>query len=913
MTTQARELAGLIDNSGNVTAGGNLTVSGTTTTVSSTVETHADPLIELNTGAGSNANDLGFVFERGSTGNNACLIWDESNDAFAVGTTTATGTSTGNMSYTVGDFLAGKVTVDNVIINGTTIGHTDDTDLITLADGALTVAGTLAPSGVLTANAGVVVDNITIDGTEIDLSSGDLTLDVAGDIILDADGADVKFSDGGTHIGTFTNSSSDFVITSAVQDKAIVFKGDDNGSAITALTLDMSDAGTATFNHDVNVGGDVNLTAGALSITADGNNAVTFTESSAGMMTIAAPDDIILDAVSDIILDADGADIRFRDGGAGFFTITNSSLDAVLKVEQSNEDLLFKGNDGGSEITALTLDMSEAGAATFNNLVDATNYKIGGSQGSDGQLMTSTGSGVAWEDAPAGGITYKSGGTSFTSSLIVGHSTTGTLSGDAIGNTALGINAMQAITSADGVTALGKDAGKAITSGGNNTIVGYQCAEALNTGTDNTAIGYYALGLCTNGVQNTAVGRGALDATGAGTDGSYNVAVGNDALGANTQGQFNVAIGRRALYTNTTADENTAVGYLALYLNETGANNTAVGNSALQNNTASNNTAVGDRALTATNSGDESTAVGKDALYANTTADHNTAVGYQAGYSNTAGGNNTYVGHSAGKDLNYTSGEQGTENTFVGYQAGAQLTTASRGTYIGRAAGGQMAQGPTHQTAVGMYALSANYGVRNTAVGYGCLQSGSGSDMVAVGSNLSSTGSSSLMFGYNISDNTSDEVMMGDSSSYYTLAYSGSGASWAHSSDERMKKDITTDTLGLSFINDIRPVTFKLKAPSEFPTDWNSYSPPTYTNSQGDVIEQQTTPRNTDLQHGLIAQEVKAALETAGVSTFSGWSEREDGQQRVSKGMFVLPLINAVKELTTRLEAAEAKITALEG
>ena len=159
MTTQNRELASLIDNSGNVTATGNLTVSGTTTTISSTVQTIADPLIELNTGAGSNSNDLGFVFEEtgGSTGNNACLIWDESADAFAVGTTTATGTSTGNMSYTLGDFLAGKVTVDNVIINGTTIGHTDDTDLMTLADGGLTVAGTIASTGVLTANAGVVV------------------------------------------------------------------------------------------------------------------------------------------------------------------------------------------------------------------------------------------------------------------------------------------------------------------------------------------------------------------------------------------------------------------------------------------------------------------------------------------------------------------------------------------------------------------------------------------------------------------------------------------------------------------------------------------------------------------------------------------------------------------------------------
>ena len=53
--------------------------------------------------------------------------------------------------------------------------------------GAATISSTLGVSGVTTSNAGVVVDNITIDGTEIDLSSGDLTIDVAGDIILDAE------------------------------------------------------------------------------------------------------------------------------------------------------------------------------------------------------------------------------------------------------------------------------------------------------------------------------------------------------------------------------------------------------------------------------------------------------------------------------------------------------------------------------------------------------------------------------------------------------------------------------------------------------------------------------------------------------------------------------------------------------
>ena len=60
-------------------------------------------------------------------------------------------------------------------------------------DGAVDMASTLAVGGVVTANAGIDIDNINIDGTTIALSSGDLTLDVAGDIILDADGGDMYF------------------------------------------------------------------------------------------------------------------------------------------------------------------------------------------------------------------------------------------------------------------------------------------------------------------------------------------------------------------------------------------------------------------------------------------------------------------------------------------------------------------------------------------------------------------------------------------------------------------------------------------------------------------------------------------------------------------------------------------------
>ena len=90
-------------------------------------------------------------------------------------------------------------------------------------------------------------------------SGSDMLLDSGGDIILDADGADVIFKDAGTEVGRFTNSSTDFVIQSATSNKDMIFKGNDDGSVITALTLDMSAAGAATFNNDVTAFSDERL------------------------------------------------------------------------------------------------------------------------------------------------------------------------------------------------------------------------------------------------------------------------------------------------------------------------------------------------------------------------------------------------------------------------------------------------------------------------------------------------------------------------------------------------------------------------------------------------------------------------------------------------------------------------------
>ncbi len=76
--------------SGNLTVTGNLTVNGTTTTNNSVNLTVDDNLIELNSGISASSNDAGIIIERGTTGNNAAIIWDESADKFTMGTTTAT-------------------------------------------------------------------------------------------------------------------------------------------------------------------------------------------------------------------------------------------------------------------------------------------------------------------------------------------------------------------------------------------------------------------------------------------------------------------------------------------------------------------------------------------------------------------------------------------------------------------------------------------------------------------------------------------------------------------------------------------------------------------------------------------------------------------------------------------------------
>ena len=133
-------------------------------------------------------------------------------------------------------------------------GWAISTETTTLSGVDETQSGNL-PSANGTFAGDVATGNMTISGQEIDVSSGDLTLDVAGDIVLSADGGDIQLLDGATGMGRLGFENGDLNIASTQQDYDIRLKGNDGGSVITALHLDMSEGGNATFAGNITVTG----------------------------------------------------------------------------------------------------------------------------------------------------------------------------------------------------------------------------------------------------------------------------------------------------------------------------------------------------------------------------------------------------------------------------------------------------------------------------------------------------------------------------------------------------------------------------------------------------------------------------------------------------------------------------------
>ena len=193
----------------------------------------------------------------------------------------------------------------------------------------------------ITANGGVTVDEITIDGDTI-TATDDFIIDAAADITLDAAGEQVIFKDGSTNVGHVDLTSDNFTLKSLESDKDFIVKGNDGGSEITAMTLDMSEAGNATFNGTVTTPG-LTLGSTAVTSTADELNKLDGATVTANELNLLDGDTAVGSSItvadSDGIIVNDGGTMKtipasavktYATAGATSGTVTSVATDATL-------------------------------------------------------------------------------------------------------------------------------------------------------------------------------------------------------------------------------------------------------------------------------------------------------------------------------------------------------------------------------------------------------------------------------------------------------------------------------------------------------------------------------------------------------------------------------------------------------
>jgi hypothetical protein len=386
---------------------------------------------------------------------------------------------------------------------------------------------------------------------------------------------------------------------------------------------------------------------------------------------------------------------------------------------------------------------------------------------------------------------------------------------------------------------------------------------------------------------NTAVGLSALAAN---TTGAVNLAVGYQALAANTTGNNSVAVGYRASYSSANASGMVSIGTEANLNNVTSGNtySTAVGYQAAKGAAGSINyddVAVGSFALLNVTSGIRNVAVGKDTLVSNTTGSNNTAVGYQAGYANTTGTSNVALGGTA-----LYSNTTASDNVAVGNTSLYSNTTGAFNTSIGRAAL-QSNTTANNNTAVGYQAGYSNTtGAGNTCFGY-------------VAGNTTTTGQYNVFIGpatVASGTGTSQEVIIGSSGGAAVTGkgantgffnangggvYQGNNSStWSTTSDQRLKKNIVDNTVGLDAITSIRVRNFEYRTEDEV-TELSKHC----------VIQKE------GVQLGVIAQELQAVLPDC-------VKQESTGVLSVNTDNLTWYLVNAIKELKAEIDQLKGNV-----
>ena len=357
--------------------------------------------------------------------------------------------TTGQLRVRANDLLISSYSNEEPYIaateNGAVTLYYDNSPKLATTSTGVSVTGALTSSGVVTANAGVVVDNITIDGQEIDVSSGDLTLDVAGDIILDATGSNVTLKAGGTSRFDFLLDDTPqlkaeggtFDVQNQTSDADLRIRGNDGGVIITAVTFDMSAAGAATFNSSIaaaslDISGDIDVdgTTNLDVVDIDGAVDMASTLVSNGPITINPASYFIGNSTNGFRFNnSSDAQTLFYVKNTGEAVFNDNSIDYDFRVESNgNANMLFvdAGNDavgvGCSTVGNSTLEVRSTGVdGTFAN---AIGFQYSGNANEANTISTSVSSnasqsGFKFNVSDGGGSSGKTNVASFLRNQII--------------------------------------------------------------------------------------------------------------------------------------------------------------------------------------------------------------------------------------------------------------------------------------------------------------------------------------------------------------------------------------------------------------------------------------------------------------------------------------------------------------
>jgi trimeric autotransporter adhesin len=381
----------------------------------------------------------------------------------------------------------------------------------------------------------------------------------------------------------------------------------------------------------------------------------------------------------------------------------------------------------------------------------------------------------------------------------------------------------------------------------NNSIGNRAMAATLSGATGNNAFGSFALNKLVSGLNNVAIGDSSAFNI---QTGSNNISIGTDALYQANAATGNVAIGTGALQ-NTVSSENIAIGNLAANANTSGSNILAIGaNALLSNLSTATHIAIGNNSLKSLTTGLENVALGYNTGTSLTTGQYNVLLGNYALSTTINANNNTIIGHNAALAYSATGN---TNNTFIGYQ--------------------------TAFTQVG--------GTGNTFLGYAI-------DVAPASSSFSnSTG-----LGQGVLITASNQVRVGNTS----VNSIGGQVGWTTFSDERIKKNIATDVVGLNFIMQLKPVTYNYDAEKLLRLQMGKNGNFTSLDNQNNSIR----------YSGFLAQEVEAAAKAANYN-FSGIDKptNEHTPYGIRYAEMVVPLVKAVQELKALVDKQQQEIEAL--